>query len=114
MPLRHGVQYASVVIKRCPMHDDTCAARVAEQIAARMVQPFTPADALKLIEEKCGRFTRGAHKGRLRGWASIEVVTEGGWKRHGPGERHGGVVYPGTVLGISIGDDFTGTTYLAT
>jgi hypothetical protein len=109
---RNGVQYASTTVKRCPMADEACALRVAEQIAARMVQPFTAADALRLIEERCGRFVRGRNKGRLRGWASIEIVTEGGWKKHGPGERNGRVVYPGTILGISIGDDFSGRTYL--
>jgi hypothetical protein len=112
MPLRHGVQYANTVTKRCPMADPACAAKVAEHIAQFYCQPFTQADALALIEQQCGRFVRGPKKGLLRGWASIEIVTEGGWKRHGPGERNGGVVYPGRVLSISIGDDFSGKTYL--
>jgi hypothetical protein len=37
---------------------------------------------------------------------------QGGWKRHGPGERNGRVVYPSTILSINIGDDFSGKTYL--
>ena len=82
-------------------HDEICDSR----------KPI-PFDAMALIEEKCGRYTKGKHKGELRGWASIEVVTEGGWKRHGPGERNGRVVRPGSVLSINIGDDFSGKTYL--
>ena len=112
MPLRHGVQYASTVTKRCPMADPVCAAKVAEQISAFYPQPFTAEQATALIEERCGRYVRGRNKGLLRGWASIQVVTEGGWQRHGPGERDGGVIYPGRILSISIGDDFSGKTYL--
>ena len=133
-------------VKRCPMHLDECAKRVAEQIAdfypmirgacdcgararyiERLTEPVcdtieygidpdqehtsecasnvaTPFDAAVLIEEKCGRFTRGAHAGKLRGWAEIEVAVEGGWKKYGPGERNGRVVRPGTVLSIRIID----------
>jgi hypothetical protein len=67
---------------------------------------------MALVETQCGRFVRGAKKGLLRGWASIEVVTEGGWKKSGPGERNGRVVRPGQILSINIGDDFSGKTYL--
>jgi hypothetical protein len=164
MAARTGVQYASVTVKRCPMFDDACAARVIEQIAKQYplaygacdcdaqgrreadaracAQAHTndpekavpvifamynaplvhadscasrvpiPFDARGLVEEKCGRYTRGAHKGQLRGWASISVVTVGGWMKYGPGERNGRVVYPGSVVAISIGDDFSGKTYL--
>lgn len=108
MPLRHGVQYSSTTLKRCPMSVDECAARVIALISEKYPQPF---DATAMVEEHCGRFKRGAHAGKLRGWAEIEVVTEGGWKRNGPGERNGGVVRPGTVLGIRI-VDFNGHPYL--
>lgn len=111
MPLVRGTQYASVTIKQGPMHDPAFATRVCEHVAAFMVQPFSVADAAKLVEEKCGRFVRGAHKGALRGWGYIEVVTEGGWKRHGPGQGNGRVVYPGTVLSVTI-RDFDGRAYL--
>ena len=113
MPRYHGTQYASVTAKRCPMFDPACAVRVAKYVAERQVQPFTEADALALIETACGRYVRGTRKGQLRGWASIQVVTEGGWLRYGPGERNGRVVYPGTVLQVSVDDDFTGKTYLS-
>ena len=106
---RNGVQYASTTVKRCPMFDDVCAAKVIEHISAKYPQPF---DATALVEESCGRYLRGKHAGKLRGWANIVVVTEGGWQRHGSGERNGRVVYPGAILSISIGDDFTGKTYL--
>ena len=82
-------------------HHATCASHTVETV-----------DAMKLIEEKCGRYTRGQHKGQLRGWAEMAVVTEGGWKKYGPGERNGRVVRPGQVLGIKIGDSFSGKTYL--
>jgi hypothetical protein len=74
-------------------------------------QPARPFDAMALLEERCGRYTRGAHKGQLRGWAHIEVVVEGGWQRMGPGEGNGRVAYPGTILGIAI-VDFNGRAYL--
>jgi hypothetical protein len=113
MALRYGgVQYATITVKRCPMADPACAAKVAEHIATFYCQPFTAEQALALIEERCGRFVRGPKKGLLRGWAAIEVVTEGGWRRHGPGEGNGRVVRPGQILGITIGDDFSGKTYL--
>ena len=112
MPRYHGTQYASVTAKRCPMFDPACAVRVAKYVAERQVQPFTEADALALIETACGRYVRGTRKGQLRGWASIQVVTEGGWFRNGSGGGRGRVVYPGAVLGVSIGDDFSGETYL--
>ena len=106
--MRNGVQYASTIVKVCPMYDDTCAAWVIEQIASLYAPSF---DAKALVEERCGRFVRGAHVGKLRGWAEIEVVTEGGWRRYGPGERNGRVVYPRAVLGIRI-VDFNGKPYL--
>ena len=135
MPLRRGVQYASTVFKKAPMYDPAVAARVAEQISAFYCSACMPCscgqqqhgfectdtctsrtpatfDAMPMLNEKCGRFVRGPHKGQLRGWVTIEVVTEGGWKRHGPGERNGDVVRPGQVLSISIGDVFSGKTYL--
>lgn len=116
MSLRHGVQYATITTKRCPLFDDACAEKVVGLVAA-----FYPpaADgmpdrnfAAQLIAERCGRYVRGKNVGKLRGWASIRICTEGGWKRHGPGERNGRVIYPGVILGVSIGDDFSGKTYL--
>lgn len=109
MALRHGVQYASLATKSCPMHDPVCAAKVAEHVARFYSPGF---DAAALLEERCGRFQRGAHAGQLRGWAKITICTEGGWLRHGSGERNGRVVYPGTVLGVEI-SDFNGKVYLA-
>src|SRR5262245_21368697 len=133
MALRSGVQYATITTKRCPMYDDACAARIIAQIAAQYPTtaapcdcesvtpvhfatcasngPAVPFDATALVEKQCGRFTRGAHAGKLRGWAEVEICTEGGWKRYGPGERNGRVVYPGTILAIRI-TDFSGKTYL--
>jgi len=106
--MRNGVQRAATVTKTCPMHEPACAAKVAEHISAFYGPGF---DVAAPLERACGRFVRGAHKGELRGWASIEVVTEGGWKKHGPGYRNGNVVRPNTVLGVRI-TDFTGKTYL--
>lgn len=104
-----GHIYARVETRRVPMFDDAAAAKVAEHISAKYPQPF---DAMALIEEKCGRFVRGKHTGKLRGWATIEVVTVGGWKKDGPGYRHGHVVLPGIVLRVTIADDYAGKTYL--
>lgn len=106
--MHNGVQYASTTIKKCPMFDDVCAAKVIEHIGNQYPQPF---DATALVEEKCGRFVRGKHVGKLRGWAEIEVVVVGGWKKDGPGYRNGRVVRPGTILGIRI-VDFNGKSYL--
>jgi hypothetical protein len=96
---------AITVTKRCPMSDDACAARVTEH-----VQQLSPCvDAAALVEQSCGRYTRGKHKGKLRGWASVEVVTSGGWKR--TGYEEGRVVYPGAILSVRI-DDFNGKSLL--
>lgn len=104
-----GAQYARTAIKSCPMYEDVCASTVAAHIASFYSPGF---DAVSLLEARCGRFTRGKHAGKLRGWAKVTVVTEGGWKRSGPGEDNGRVVYPGTVLGVSI-TDFYGKVFLA-
>lgn len=86
-------------------------ARVYRKKAAEMPAFDPQAAATKLVEERCGRYQRGAHAGQLRGWAEIDVCTEGGWKKNGPGERNGRVVYPGTVVHIRI-NDFNGNAYL--
>ena len=108
MSAHNGVQYAATTFRSCPMHEDACAARIIEQIATFYPSSF---DATALVEQACGRFARGAHKGQLRGWASIEVVTEGGWRRAGPGEGHGRVLYPGRVVSVRV-TDFHGNAYL--
>lgn len=38
-------------------------------------------------------------------------MTEGGWKKHGPGEGNGRVVRPGQILTITI-SAFDGRRYL--
>lgn len=106
--MRGGVQRASTTFKRCPMSDPACAAKVAEHVAQFYAPPF---DAVAFIERQCGRYTRGKSVGQLRGWAEIEVVTEGGWKKTAPGEGNGFVARPGQVLSIRI-SDFSGKLYL--
>lgn len=106
--MRGGVQRASTQIKRVPMFDEAVAAKVAEHVAFFYGPGF---DAVGLIEKQCGRYTRGAHKGALRGWAEIEVVVVGGWKKTAPGEGNGFVAYPGRVLSVRI-SDFNGKPYL--
>ncbi len=85
------------------------AAAYRRAVEAETVSPEQRAAAL--VEEKCGRYTRGQHAGKLRGWAEIEVVVEGGWRKYGPGERNGRVVRPGTILKIEI-RPFAGAPYL--
>lgn len=102
-----GIQYASTSTRRVPMHDPACAAKVIEHVSR-----MTGGDSTAYVEEKCGRYTRGAHKGALRGWASITVVEVGGWKKNGPGEGNGRVVRPGTVLSVVIAD-FNGREFLS-
>jgi hypothetical protein len=106
--MRGGVQRASTILKKCPMNDDACAAKVIEHVASFYAPPF---DAAALVEKQCGRFSRGKYAGKLRGWASIEVVAVGGWKRYGFGEGNGRVVRPGMVLGITI-TDYNGKVFL--
>lgn len=105
---RDGVQRARTTLKRCPLFDPACAAAVAQHVGAFYPQPF---DAAALLETQCGRYTRGVHAGQLRGWAEVEVVTEGGWKRSGPGERNGRVVRPGQVLSVRV-TAYDGRPYL--
>lgn len=108
-----GVQYADTKTSKCPMFDEACARRVAGLISERyQTTAADPFDGMALIEEKCGRFVRGAHKGQLRGWAEIEICTEGGWRRLGPGQGNGRVLRPGQLVGVRI-TAFDGTCYLA-
>lgn len=108
MPVRRGVQYAGTRCYRGPMHDPVFAERVAEKLAQTRVQPFTTADALAMFEVQLGRLTRGTHKGGLRGWATVEVVSEGGWKRGGPSYHGDGpvgrVVRPGELVRVTVSD----------
>lgn len=82
-------------------HTPTCASNTSD-----------PIDAMEMIEKACGRYTRGKHAGQLRGWASITIVTVGGWMKYGPGERNGRVFYPGTIKGIEI-TDYNGKPYIS-
>jgi hypothetical protein len=84
---------------------------VLEHTPECATQTRIPFDAAALVEKACGRFVRGAHAGQLRGWATLEVVTEGGWQRTAEAFRGGRVVRPGQILGITI-SDFTGKPYL--
>ena len=104
-----AVQYAKTTVHECYLSDPACAAKVAEQIAKFYPQPF---DAMAMLEKECGRYVKGAHKGQLRGYAAIHVVSEGGWQRLGPGEGNGRVRRPGTVLKVVVIDRFTGKVYL--
>ncbi len=45
------------------------------------------------IERQCGRFTKGKHKGELRGWIVYHKVREGGWSF-----ASGGVFKPGLIF----------------
>jgi hypothetical protein len=90
------------------MYDDKVAARIIEQIT----EFYVPGnDVAAIIEKACGRYVRGKHKGKLRGWATVVFCTEGGWKKDGPGYHNGRVYYPGTVVRITI-SDYSGKTYL--
>ncbi len=70
-------QYATTISKRAPMSEELVARKVAEQIAAFYPQPFTVDQAMALIEERCGRFARGRHKGQLSGHLPIGCSTPG-------------------------------------
>ena len=96
-----NVQLARTEIKRCPMCDDGCAAAVIRHVQALETPGF---DAAEEIENACGRFSRGSHVGKLRGWAEIRVCVEGGWLR-----SECCVALPGRVLGVRIAD-FNGET----
>jgi hypothetical protein len=109
--------YAQTTTKRVPMFDPAVAAKVAEHVSGFYCQALAadgtpiPFDGMALIEEKCGRYTRGAHKGQLRGWAEITIVERGGWKKDAPGYLNGHVERPGQIRSIRI-TDFTGRCYL--
>lgn len=104
-----NVQRARVEIKRCPMFDDGCAEAVIKHVERLAGSGF---DARQAVEIHCGRYTRGRNIGKLRGWANIVVCVEGGWRKSGPGYMNGRVVYPGTVLGLSV-TDYLGKEYFS-
>lgn len=91
------VQYAKTEVHRCPMAEQVCAETVARHVAE--LKNLDVETATSEIETACGRYSRGAHKGQLRGWAVVTVVREGGWNR-----AVGGVLYPGTVVSVTISD----------
>lgn len=97
MPYRGGTQRAAFRATSAPMYDNAVAAKVAEY--AMLVGVAEP---VAYIEERCGRYTRGAHAGYLKGWATFEVCREGGWSRRF--SAFGGVVRPGTLAGITVTD----------
>lgn len=106
-------QYARIEVKTCPMFDDTCAATVMrhiEDLYTRTTKGELTIDVPAIIEKACGRYIRGKHTGKLRGYAYMNVVTKGGWQKLGPGEGNGRVVTPGTILEIRI-VDFAGKPY---
>jgi hypothetical protein len=105
-----NIQYARVEVKSCPMSEDKCAAVVMRHIES-FYSPNTP-NLNQVVEEACGRYTRGKHTGKLRGWAKIEVCTVGGWQRLGMGQHHGRVLRPGQIVSISI-EDFNGKAYFS-
>ena len=99
---------ARMVVKRCPMFDPACAAKVVEHVTAKFVAAgVEPPDVAAQLEAACGRYSRGAHKGQLRGWAAIETCVSGGWRANDNGS--GGVVYPGTIGQIVV-EAFDGKT----
>lgn len=105
---------AHVMVHRAPMHDDLVVAKVCEHIAHLSVRNGNGElsfDPMQLLEDRCGRLTRGAHKGKLRGWVHIKVVSRGGWLKKGPGYMNGRVVRPDQVIGFGI-YDFHGKPYL--
>jgi len=109
--------YAQTGTKRGPMHDAAIVAQVTRMLStiAQGAVPThlaTPVDVAALIEAKCGRYTRGAHKGAPRGWATWTFVVKGGWLKDGPGHLNGHVVRPGQVIDVVV-TDFGGKTLLA-
>jgi hypothetical protein len=101
--------YATEGRKSGPMHDDAIAARVVDMVNFRNPAGF---DSSALINEKCGRYVRGQHTGKLRGWATWTFVTCGGWKKDGPGYLNGHVVPPGSITSIVI-SDYSGKVYFS-
>lgn len=90
------------------MCDDGCAKKIIEHVAT--FAGFGT-DTQATVEKACGRYVRGKNKGKLRGWAHVEVVAEGGWQVLGQGERNGRVLYPNTITKIVI-SDFAGKELL--
>lgn len=109
-----SITYARTAVKSAPMHDPHVARKAAEWVEhflPRNGDGETGVDALALIEEKCGRSTRGKHKGELRGYLEVLYVERGGWRKTG-GYMQGYPVRPGAVLGMKI-TGWSGQIYLA-
>ncbi len=93
--------FAETVTRRGPLFDDAIAAQVIAAIQKNVVVGVDPA---AILEEKCGRYIRGKHTGKLRGWATWTFVVKGGWIKLGPGHLNGRVVAPGAVLSVEVTD----------
>lgn len=105
-----GAPRAQLGFKRGPMYDPRIYAEVVamvENSCTRTGSGQLTVDIPSLIEKRCGRFSRGKHAGELRGWASWQIVTGGGWLKDGPGYMNGHVVRPGQAFGLQI-TDFSG------
>jgi hypothetical protein len=95
------------------MWDPKVAAKAAEYVeyfSTRNSMGEITFDPIALIEEKCGRYTRGKHKGELRGYLEVLYVSIGGWRKTGS-YMQGYAVRPGKVLGVKI-SGWKGEVYL--
>ena len=105
--------YAQTQISSGPMWDPQVFARAVEHITAmstRNGEGGMTYDPAAMLEGNCGRYSRGKHKGEIRGWMHIKYVSRGGWLKAGPGYMNGGVVRPDTILGLTV-TDFNGKIY---
>jgi len=109
-----SVTRAVLRYKRGPMHDPRVldiVIKIFENSCTRTGTGQLTVDIPALIEQKCGRYSKGKHKGQLRGWATWTYVERGGWVRNGPGYGNGHVVRPGHNIAVTV-SDYTGNHYL--
>jgi hypothetical protein len=107
--------YARRSISNAMMYNAGVLEKAAEHItnmSTRNSEGKLSFDPITLIEERCGRYTRGKHKGELRGTLHVLYAERGGWIKKGPGYMNGRVTLPGQVHGIKI-TTWAGNTLLA-
>lgn len=86
-----------------PMFDSNVVEKTLEHI--KTLCNMDREEAMNMLEKQCGRYTRGKHKGELRGYVAVTYCVEGGWLRTGASGTHGPegrVVYPNTLTNLEI------------
>jgi hypothetical protein len=105
------ITFAKISERRFPIADEKGFQKFLDHV--ERLSPWAARENLEAeIKENCGTYLKGKNKGKLRGWATVEVVDSGGWQILGQGAGNGRVLLPGTVPFVGI-FDYEGNCYFS-